>query len=73
MIASMFLLSFTATKFLILCNKQNPLLSNAVFPGYYDSSYKFNFLENDFKIAVSVLDYQTREPKMDPDYVRWVA
>ena len=38
---------------------------------FYDSSFKFNLKENDFKIAVGVYDYSSREPKLNPDYVRW--
>ena len=46
-------------------------MSMAVIPSFYDYNHKFDFADNHFQIAIAVVDYKSRIPKDDPDYVRW--
>ena len=72
MIAGIIWITFAAAKFFMLIHKHTPLMSQAVIPSFYASDYRFNLPDNDFKIAVSVVDYKSRKPKYSPEYVRWV-
>ena len=71
MICMSLLISFITVKFIMLTNKHNPLMSTSVVPSFYDAEHVFNFQENNFKVAIAVVDYLSREPKDDPEYVMW--
>ena len=40
---------------------------------FYDMNDKFDFEENNFQIAVAVVDYDSWVPLDSPEYVRWTA
>ena len=46
-------------------------MSMAVIPSFYDFNHKFDVNDNNFQIAIAVVDYKSRTPKDDPEYVRW--
>ena len=71
-IAVTLMITFIATKVIMLHVRHNPSMSMSVIPEAYDSTFKFNFKEQNFNIAIAVVDFQSREPKDDPEYVRWL-
>ena len=71
MVAIMVLLAYAISKGVIRMKKHNPHTTEAIHTNFYDSSFRFNLKEQNFKIAVGVYDYLSREPKNDPNYVRW--
>ena len=72
MICLALILSFAVGKAIMLAQKHNPLMSQTLIPSFYDQNHVFNFRENGFQVAIGVVDYTTREPKDDPEYVRWL-
>ena len=70
-IAVTLLILFILVKVVMLHSNHNPSMSMSIDPEAYDSTFKFNFKEQYFNIAIAVVDFQSREPKDDPEYVRW--
>ena len=70
-IAVTLMITFIAAKVIMLHVRHNPSMSMTVIPEAYDSTFKFNFEEQNFNIAIAVVDFHTREAKDDPEYVRW--
>lgn len=68
---TIFVLTFTSLKTFNLIQRKGPLITTAEVPGYYDSSFKFNMHDNNFRIAFGIRDFFTKEAKDDPEYVRW--
>ena len=63
--------SFILLKTIMLVHRHNPNMSQAIIPAFYDSTSKFNFEENNYQIAIAVVEYKSRRPIDNPEYVRW--
>ena len=66
------MISFIVTKLIMLHSRHNPSISMADVPQFYDINHTFDAEENNFQIAIAVVDYGSKRPIDDPEYVRWV-
>ena len=64
---------FICVKGYNLVLKQNPTITEAIVPSYFDTSYKFNFEENHFHIAFGIEGTLNHTAKDDPNFVTWEA
>ena len=71
-VALTIILTFVLIKTHMFITRHNPNLSQAIVPAFYDTTNKFNFVENNYQIAIAVVEYKSRKPIDDPEYVRWV-
>ena len=55
-IALTLIITFTAAKLLVLTKRHNPQLSQALIEDAYESDIKFDFEQNNFRIAVAAVE-----------------
>ena len=64
---------FMSVKGVLLVQRNNPLITQAEIPSFFDSEFKFNLYDNNYRIAFGVQSYFTKDSKDDPNFVRWTA
>ena len=71
-VALTIIFTFILIKTAMFIDRHNPNFSQATIPEFYDSTSRFEFDENNYQIAIAVVEYKSRKPINDPEYVRWV-
>ena len=64
---------FSMQKLQHLLMRQNPSINTYMELEAFTAEDKLNLQQENIRIAFTLEDYFTREPKMDPKYVKWFA